>query len=209
MKDTIENIGIIQGITVGADAGFFSANNINYGQDQEIDLYISVPEAKSSYAKDKFEYDQENDVYICPEAQKLYPPENPREGSKTRRYRTENCLECESQSNCTRAQDGIRKIIRDLNDDPIREEATAKAKTEKGIEILTQRKSVPEPVWANMQKQDGLIQLHYRGLDKASKEFKLRSMMHNLRKLLKVFMNNSEARKKIENMGIYPSQAAG
>ncbi len=209
MEDTIENIGTIKEITVGADAGFFSADNIDYGQDKEIDLYISVPEAKSAYAKDKFEYDGENDIYICPEEQKLYPPDNPREGSKTRRYKTDDCLDCESQSDCTRAKDGIRKIIRNLNNDPIREQATQKAKTKKGIEILTQRKSVPEPVWGNMQKQDGLIQLHYRGLDKASKEFKLRSMMHNLRKLLKLFMNNPEARNEIENMGIYPSQAAG
>ena len=209
IEDTIENIGTIKEITVGADAGFFSANNINYGQDKEIDLFISVPEAKSAYAKDKFEYNKENDVYICPEDQKLYPPENPREGSKTRRYKTPNCLHCESQSDCTRAKDGIRKIIRDLKNDPIREQATQKVKTEKGIEILTQRKSVSEPVWGNMQKQDGLIQLHYRGLDKASKEFKLRSIMHNLRKLLKLFINNPKARNKIENMGIYPSQAAG
>ena len=209
IEDTIENIGTIKGITVGADAGFFSADNINYGKEKEINLYTSIPEAKSAYAKDKFEYDKENDIYICPEDQKLYPPKNPREGSKTRRYKTDNCLHCEAQSDCTRAKDGIRKIIRDLKNDPIREQATEKAKTEKGIEILTQRKSVPEPVWGNMQKQDGLIQLHYRGLDKADKEFKLRAVMHNLRKLLKVFINNPEARKEIENMGTYHSQALG
>jgi hypothetical protein len=54
----------------------------------------------------------------------------------------------------------------------------------------------------------GLIQLHYRGLNKAGKEFKLRCVMHDLRKLLKVFVNNSQARDEITHMGEYPSQAA-
>jgi len=210
---TIENAmahtGNLQDIELGSDAGFYSANNIKYCKEQRIDYFTSIPESKSSFAKDKFEYDKEKDIYLCPGGQELLPPKNPREGSDTRRYKTEKCKGCESQNDCTRAKDGIRKIIRDLNDDPIREQAAKKAKTEKGIEILNQRKSVPEPVWGNMQKRDGLIQLHYRGLDKAGKEFKLRCTMHNLRKLLKVFMNNPEARTEIENMGSYPSQAVG
>jgi len=207
VEDTIKNLGNLKGIELGSDSGFYSAENIRYCKEKQIDYYTSIPEAKSSFAKDKFQYNEKKDTYLCPENQELFPPENPREGSKTRRYKTDKCIECESQNDCTKAKDGIRKIIRNLNDDPIREQATEKAKTEKGTEILAQRKSVPEPVWGNMQKQDGLIQLHYRGLDKASKEFKLRCAMHNLRKLFKVFVNNPKARIEIENMGLYPSQA--
>lgn len=209
VENAIKNYGSIKGMEVGADSGFYSAENIKYGNKKDIDLYISIPEAESSYAKDKFEYDQQKDVYICPEGQKLQPPEKPREGSKTRMYHTKQCLNCEAQNDCTRAKDGIRKIIRNLTDDPIREKAEVKASTDKGIEILKQRKSVAEPIWGNMQRQDGLIQLHYRGLDKASREFKLRCVMHNLRKLLKVFKNNPKAQNEIENMGLYPSQAVG
>ena len=207
IENAITNTGNLQDVELGSDSGFYSAKNIKYCKEQKIDYFTSIPTSESSYAKDKFDYDKEKDVYLCPEEQVLFPPENPREGSATRRYKTDKCKECESQNDCTRAKDGIRKIIRDLNNDPIREQAAEKAKTEKGIEILTQRKSVPEPVWGNMQKRDGLIQLHYRGLDKAGKEFKLRCAMHNLRKLLKVFMNNPKARTEIENMGSYSSQA--
>ena len=66
------------------------------------------------------------------------------------------------------------------------------------------RKSVPEPVWGNMKQRDDLVQLHYRGLDKAGREFKLRCVMHNLRKLFKVFANNVKARKKMIEMGTKP-----
>jgi transposase len=207
IENAIKYYGSVEGMEVGVDSGFYSAKNMKYGEEIEIDLYISIPELKSFYAKDKFEYDPDKDVYICPKEQELLPPENPREGSKTRKYQTEQCLNCESQSDCTKARDGIRKITRNLTDDPIREAAEVKSNTEKGKEILKQRKSVAEPIWGNMQRQEGLIQLHYRGLDKASREFKLRCVMHNLRKLLKVFKNNPEARNEIENMGSYPSRS--
>ena len=75
-----------------------------------------------------------------------------------------------------------------------------KANTDLGKEILSQRKAVSEPVWGNMQNRDGLVQLHHRGLDKASKEFILRCLMHNLRKVYKAYENNPEARTQIENL---------
>jgi hypothetical protein len=55
-----------------------------------------------------------------------------------------------------------------------------------------------------MKQRDALIQLHYRGLDKASREFKLRCGMHNLRKLFTVFANNKTTRNKIIEMGAKP-----
>lgn len=191
----------VDGVEIGVDAGFFSADNIRYAEDNNIDLYISIPQAESSYAKDKFNYDEEEDIYLCPEDNILTPPDRPKEGAKSRVYKTDKCLDCPSQSDCTKAKDGIRKIVRDLEDDPLREKAEIKANTETGKEILSQRKTVSEPVWGNMKNRDGLVQLHYRGLDKAGQEFILRCIMHDLRKVFKVFENNPEARDKIENMG--------
>jgi adenine-specific DNA glycosylase len=176
--------------------------------DKSIDLYVSEPEAESDYAKDKFIYDKEKDVYICPARQELKPPARMHKDAKTHTYKTSACLSCPYQDKCTKAKDGIRKIIRHNEKDELREQASEKAATDLGKEVLRQRKSVPEPVWGNMKKRDGLIQLHYRGLDKAGKEFRLRGIMHNLRKLFKVFVNNPKARNEITLMGIHPSQAA-
>jgi len=55
-----------------------------------------------------------------------------------------------------------------------------------------------------MKEQDDLAQLHYRGLDKTGREFILRCVMHNLRKLFKVFAENVTARNKIIGMGSKP-----
>jgi len=193
-----------EGITIGADAGFFSATNIEYSLKNDIDFYVSFPVANSPYAKDKFIYDKEQDQYICPEDKILQPGKNAREGTKSTVYKTESCLDCPSQSKCTKAKDGIRKIVRENEEDALREIAKEKALTLEGRDILRMRKSVPEPVWGNMKQRDDLVQLHYRGLDKAGKEFKLRCVMHNLRKLFKVFATNTIARKTIIEMGAIP-----
>ncbi len=63
-----------------------------------------------------------------------------------------------------------------MENDRIREEAKEKANSEEGREILRLKKSIPEPVWGNIQIQDGLIQMHFRGLEIASLEFKLHSL---------------------------------
>src|SRR5690554_3194388 len=193
-----------EGITIGADAGFFSATNIEYSLKNDIDFYVSFPVANSPYAKDKFIYDKEQDQYIYPEDKILQPGKNAREGTKSTVYKTESCLDCPSQSKCTKAKDGIRKIVRENEEDALREIAKEKALTLEGRDILRMRKSVPEPVWGNMKQRDDLVQLHYRGLDKAGKEFKLRCVMHNLRKLFKVFATNTIARKTIIEMGAIP-----
>ncbi len=196
-------LGLPEGIIVGADAGFFSASNIEYTINDNIDFYVSFPEADSPYAKDKFIYNEQSNQYTCPE-QKTLKPGSTREGTKTTIYKTTSCLNCSVQSECTKAKDGIRKIVRYHKEDILREKAKEKALTPEGKEILRMRKSVPEPVWGNMKQRDDLVQLHYRGLDKAGREFKLRCAMHNLRKLFKVFANNVKARKKIIEMGTKP-----
>ncbi|MFW6026103.1 MAG: IS1182 family transposase [Candidatus Woesearchaeota archaeon] len=201
IEDAKNCFGPLNGVELGVDCGFYSADNIEYCKKEEIDYFFSIPESESAYGKDKFEYDEKNDVYICPEGNKLYPPERKHKDAKTRCYKTSDCLDCPVGNKCTKAKDGIRKIIRNLKKDPIQEQAEQKSNTKKGKEILKQRKSVSEPVWGNMRRKDNLIQLHYRGLDNAGKEFKLRAIMQNLRKLFKVFANNPQARHKIENMG--------
>jgi len=181
---TIENTeklyGSLEGFQLGSDAGFFSANNILYTKGKDIDFYASYPEASSTYAKDKFKYDNSTDTYTCPEGHILTMQKQLKD-DKIQQYSNEKaCAFCPNSSNCTKATDGIRKIERDMENDRIREEAKEKANSEDDREILRLRKSIPEPVWGNIQIQDGLTQMHFRGLEKASLEFKLHSVMHNI-----------------------------
>ena len=209
---TIENTekayGSLKGFQLGADAGFFSAPNILYTEGKGIDYYASYPEAKSPYAKDKFKYDNSTDAYTCPEGNVLAMQKQMEDGKICQYSNEEACASCKNCSKCTKAKDGIRRIERDMENDKIREKAKEKAKSEEGKEILRLRKTIPEPVWGNIKTQDGLTQMHYRGLDRASLEFKLHSVIHNIRKILKVYLNSKSYQQTIHNTEqIYPQTA--
>lgn len=182
--------GSLKGVQAGADAGFFSAGNIVFMEGKEIDFYVSYPKPKHQFSKDKFVYDSLSDIYTCPKGYKLTYQKTKKSGKIGEYSNKEACLSCSLSAQCTKAKDGIRKIERDIENDPIREKAIVKSDSKRGKEILKLRKSVPEPVWGNIQLQDGWRQMHGRGMDNASREFKLHCVIHNIRKILKVYFNS-------------------
>ena len=191
IERTEQTYGSLEGYTLGSDAGFFSARNISYTQNKGINFYASYPEAKSTYAKDKFKYNGDTDAYTCPEGNMLTAPDGTKD-FKTRIYCNESaCSICPKHGDCTKAKDGVRRIERDMEGDILREGAREKASSAEGREILRMRKSVPEPVWGNIKTQDGFIQMHYRGIEKAGFEFELHCLIQNIRKLLKVYLKST------------------
>ena len=202
VENTGETYGSLEGFQLGADAGFFSANNISYAIGKGIDFYASYPEAKSAYAKDKFKYSENTDTYTCPEGNVLISEKQSKDGNICKYSNAAACGSCKNCKTCTKAKDGVRRIERDMQNDKLRESAKARADSTEGREILRLRKSVPEPVWGNIKTQDGFIQMHYRGIEKAGLEFKLHSLIQNTRKLLKAyFMSNSFQKTVHESCG--------
>ena len=190
VERTEQLYGSLEGFQFGADAGFFSADNIAYAKSKGIDYYASYPEADWAYAKDRFKYNGSTDTYTCPGGSALSAPKESR-GGNIREYRNDAaCISCNFRSECTKAKDGVRKINRDMAGDKLREEGREKANSVEGREILRLRKSIPEPVWGNIKTQDDFIQMHYRGIENASYEFELHCAVQNIRKLLKVYLKS-------------------
>ena len=59
----------------------------------------------------------------------------------------------------------------------------AKLQTEEGKEIYRQRKKIVEPVFGQMKFNLGFGRFHLRGLDKASGEWTLVCLVHNIKKI--------------------------
>jgi transposase len=203
LKPCIENteklFGSLKGYQLGADAGFFSASNIAFTIGKGIDFYASYPEAKWTFAKDKFKYDETADTYTCPEGNTLTMQKQLKDGNICLYYNEAACASCKNCKDCAKAKDGVRRIERDMINDKLREDAREKANTTEGREILRLRKSIPEPVWGNIKVQDGFTQMHYRGIDKASLEFQLHSLMQNVRKLFKVYLHSKSYQEIVHN----------
>ena len=190
IENTEKTYGSLGGFQLGSDAGFFSSRNIAHTMGAGIDFYASYPEAKWPYAKDKFQYNGLADTYTCPGGNTLTVEKRSKDGNVCQYSNEDACRSCEHSKDCAKAKDGVRKIERDMINDKLREDAREKANSPEGKEILRLRKSIPEPVWGNIKTQDGFIQMHYRGIEKAGLEFRLHCLIQNIRKLIKVYMKS-------------------
>ena len=108
--------------TVCADAGYANYDELEKIDRQQIKVVIPSRRQASSQAakpfdKSEFEYDSENDVYVCPAGQVL--SYRGIEGSKKKVYRAGAgvCRHCCHFGRCTVSRKNGRKIVRYVNEE--------------------------------------------------------------------------------------------
>ena len=146
-----------------------------------------------TWSRADFEWDPENDRYVCPEGQDLKqfrrnysdPTRGPT-GKRTARYRAlkEVCQASPSKSQCCPNTDA-RKITREEHEDA-RQVADDIAKTDAYVISMRLRKKV-EMLFAHLKRILGSRRLGLRGPNGANNEFLLAATAQNLRKLAKTF----------------------
>ena len=179
-----------------ADCGYFSANNLVYLESQGIDSYIPDKTIKiirqeergeivtSQFHKKEFLYDRTNDCYICPENKRLKfssLKEGNTKGEMNRRYQAsgKDCRVCKQFGQCTNNLKG-RMIVREARED-LRNAMAKKIRTKKGMSIYGKRMHIAEMPFANIKHNLGFQSFLLRGRVKADGEFKLISMIHNIK----------------------------
>jgi len=175
---------------VSADAGYFSADNIQAASDAQVDAYIApTREGKAkgnAFDKSNFTYEPERDTYTCPAGHRMALKQtvnaNNPDKETTWLYETEACLTCPFQQKCVKSKTGKRTVQRSESD-PIREAMRTKVQSDEGKAIYRRRKAIVEPVWGEMKEVQGFRQFHLRGEEKVECEFALLSLSYNLRKL--------------------------
>jgi transposase len=203
-----ENCGLLkEGTKICADNGYYSGNNIHYLNQKKLDQYIPEHEeaTKTStesvvdirFVTSNFEYNEENDEFICPENQKLkfvYEGSDKVKKKNYRLYRGIECKKCEFSINCTKRKDGIRhlKIAEFFKE---RKQLADKMKTEEAKKIYGQRKQVVEPVIGNYKENLGFREFLTRGIKSVRNEFNLVCTAINLRKIW-IYSNKKEIVRK-------------
>jgi len=177
---------------VTADAGYFSADNIQQAESLEVDAYIAATkEGKKNgnhYDKSNFTYNQDLETYICPAGKKMdlikVKYKNHEKKPTQWIYECQACLECPFQQECVKKQSksGKRTMTR-TEADPIRESMRTKVQSDEGKAIYKQRKAIVEPVFGQLKECQGFRQFNLRGKEKVEGEFVLLACSHNLRKL--------------------------
>lgn len=98
--------------TVIADTGYYNASEIKNCVDDGMTVLIKKARANNStkdneFRKERFKYDADKDIYICPAGQQLEFFENTsKNGMKYRKYKCSSCSNCKYRDSCTSSQNG-------------------------------------------------------------------------------------------------------
>ena len=189
-----------------ADSGYMNEKNIQLLKQKNLDPYIPERTGKNNIKKVKirkkenifhvssFIYDEQKDVYICPENQilKYYYEFYDKKRSLIRRvYRGINCRDCKSNQQCTNRNDGTRQLmVNHLSAD--RKCLNEKMSTAKAQKIFEQRKYTVEPVIGNYKQNLKFREFITRGLNSVKNEFNLVCAAINLKKVW-LYSNNTNS----------------
>ena len=201
IEPMIENVKETLGYkptTVLADAGYFSYDNVQFLQDEEIDAYIpdNFYEVEKrgktkKFRKLLFTYDEKKDCYYCPAALEI---------PFTRIQKRENepyCSLCVLKDACTDSKN--RTITRDPREH-LMEDMRAKLNTEEGTEQYQKRMCTVEPVFGQMKQDRGFREFLLRGKRKTKIEFLMMCTMHNIKKIVDFMKRKGKSLKEILNM---------
>jgi transposase len=186
-------------IHICADSGYGSEQNYNdilsnRNREALITYNMYLKEQKKKYKQNEFNtdnwhYDEENDVYTCPNQQHLifkYHSERTDKSGFTREfkiYECEDCSGCPFRSLCTKAKEGNnRKLMVNEKWERQKEYVRAKLSEEKTSAIYRKRKIDVEPVFGFLKANLRFTRFSVRGKSKVENEMGLALMAVNLRK---------------------------
>jgi transposase len=151
-----------------------------------------LPEDQRQYfAKEAFIYDEESDVYYCPQGKTLtysstsFDPKRDQPDTERRRYRS-NPIDCEScplKQKCLQGTGKKRTVSRDQHE-PVRERHAARMAKPESKEIYKERRHSAERPFAFIKQNLGARQFLLRGLDRVKQEWRWLVSAFNLRCLM-------------------------
>ena len=177
---------------VAADAGYSSYDNYEYLKKNNKVGYIPDQNLRKDSKKDQdpyhhtqFHYDQDQDLFLCPEGKilKLYKIRRKDCGYRKfqmKTYQCKDCLHCPKKSLCTRQK------YRTLNLEDRRElllQMRNRLQTETGRKKYLQRLWTTEPVFGHLKYNLGYRHFFLRSLKKVKGEFRLMCIGWNLKKM--------------------------
>jgi hypothetical protein len=181
----------IKEITVIADKGYFSSQDIVDAQDAGMTPIVpkfdtSGNDKKGLLNKALFLYDTEKDVHICPANQEL--PFRTKVKDKGLIYKTyycsvKICRECPMKTKCSKS-DGPRKIRRWERADRI-DKMTEQLKAQPDSMLI--RKSTVEHPFGTIKFWMGSTHLLTRGFKGVSTEMNLHVLAYNLKRMISIF----------------------
>lgn len=172
-------------ITVLADKGYYNGECLKHCQENGITAIVSKQKISNAtgnpdYAKDKFKYDEERDIYICPMGKKLKRVS--KIGSRRTNYRCFQCGDCPNKDKCTTSDKGRRISPTEY------EEVYRKADKlfAENLELYKKRQMIVEHPIGTIKRALGYTYFLTRGNENVKNESYLHCLVYNLKRVINI-----------------------
>jgi transposase len=182
-KDTIDT----DHLTVVADRGYFSGDEILACEESGITTIVPKPQTSSNRAKGQFDrsafvYIPEDDEYRCPANERLiYRFTGIERGKNIRRYWASGCARCSIKSQCT---SGIYRRIGRWEHESVLE--AVQARLDREPEHMQVRRNTVEHPFGTIKSWMGSTHFQMRTLKHVSTEMSLHVLAYNMKRLMTI-----------------------
>jgi len=134
------------------------------------------------FPKWRFTYDNQRDLYVCPNNQELPYKTTTREGYKEYKSDSKKCENCPLLSQCTRSKNKVKVVTRHVWEEH-KEKVRLNRLTKSGKILYKFRKEKVERSFADSKELHGLRYCRLRGLKNASEQVLLTAACQNMKKI--------------------------
>ncbi len=174
-----------------ADAGYCNYEELKKIENDERSVLVpSAHDASGkkvrAVEKEDFQYDEQKDVYVCPEGKILVRKQSALENRATI-YAMKDvniCKGCCRFGICTKAKSG-RHVLR-YHDEKFREKISRRYHSAEGKIIYKKRMTKAEKPFGHIKRSMGFTAFHLRGIDGVNAETSLLSTCYNLTRMMTI-----------------------
>jgi len=172
-------------LTVIADKGYYNGEDLKSCEENGITAIVSKqkPGSKTgddNFTKDKFIYNQEEDIYICPMGNKLKRVS--KIGAKRTRYRGNECKACPHIAKCTTNEKG-----REVSPTEYQEYYDRADKLfADNLGLYKQRQKIVEHPFGTVKRSLGYTYFLMRGHENVKAETHLHFFVYNLKRVINI-----------------------
>lgn len=186
-KETL-GLGAKETLEVAADKGYYQAEDLKKCNENGTVTYVthqtySNATGNPEYYSDKFKYNSEEDIYICPQGKKLYRAKhktNDPERIKYKNYKA--CSKCPNKDLCTKSSKG--RIINRSKDQDFLD--IVDARTEQNMDKYLKRQMIVEHPFGTVKRSMNAGYFLTRGLESVRAEADLTFLAYNIKRVINI-----------------------
>ena len=180
----------VERLTALADGGYFEGNALKECEAAGITTFVPVRETKAAerlgiFGQDQFRYDEERDLYVCPQGEQLQWTHTTRDRKRNKQiriYATKACVDCPLRRQCTSNQKG-RQLKRWIDQGVI---DRLQQRNRGQPELLKQRKLLSEHPFGTIKRAMNQGYFLLRGIQKVTTEMGLTVLSYNLKRVINI-----------------------